>query len=147
QREESLGHTGNVELAFANLLDVAHLEVGDQARGDGTTERAQALGLEKAQKADAPLAEQDQHCAPAHPAEHHPAADASVLLALDLLQLVELALLFGRDEQPQLAGCLSHYSSLKRVNRGAPGAGPRATSGSFAGRGKTCRRWSARRTP
>src|SRR5207248_10451408 len=110
QGKESLGHAGDVELPLAYLLDVAHVEIADQAGDHGTAEGAQALGREEPQEANAPLSEQHQHGAPAHPAEHHPPSDARALLAFDLLNFAELALLFGRNEQPELARCLSHRS-------------------------------------
>src|SRR5437868_14781913 len=60
QREETLGHTRQIELAVANLLHVADIEVADVAGYDVSAEGAQAPGSKEAQEADAPLAEQDQ---------------------------------------------------------------------------------------
>src|SRR5947209_8414940 len=122
QREETLGHTREIELAVAVLLDVADLEVSHVAGHHGAAERTQALGSEEAQKADAPLAEHHHDRAPTHPAEHHAPPDAGLLLDLELVQLAKLTLLLRRDEQPQLARCLSHLSpQSSRAWRGSQG--------------------------
>src|SRR5579864_2188850 len=58
QRHEAFGHTRQIELAIAHLLDVADLEVGNGARDHRPAKCAQALRREKAQEPDTPLAEQ-----------------------------------------------------------------------------------------
>ena len=87
QGEEAFRHTGDVELAFADLLHIADFEVVDQPGDDRTAKSTQPLGGKEADKANAPLAEQHQHRAPAQPAEHHPPTNPSALLTLDLFQL------------------------------------------------------------
>ena len=107
QGEEALGDARDVELALADDLDVTDFEVADHARGTLPPNAPRRFGVKKLMK---PMLHwpSTARTAPQPTQRNHRRRRIVPFCSPSSSSSSRLAFLFGRNEQPQLLGRLSH---------------------------------------